>query len=133
VPKTQTWEALGQLLTAGAAIFGLIYTTPGLASISGVLRGAIIFSTTPAGALGSAGLAFSSLGSFVGILLGELRQPNDNIGAALLFWVDFAVLVIGAVAFYSLSFSSMVVLLIGGASAVLTAMGLLIIIQRQRR
>jgi hypothetical protein len=133
VPKTETWEALGQLLTAGAAIFGLAYTAPELASISGVLRGAIIFSATPAGALGLAGLAFSSLGSFVGILLGGLRQPDGNIGAALLFWVDFAILVIGGVAFYALSVSSMVVLLIGGTSAVLTALGLLIIIQRQRR
>ena len=83
--------------------------------------------------VGLAGLAFSSLGSFVGILLGELRQPEDNIGAALLFWVDFAVLVIGGIAFYALSLSSVVVLLIGGASAVITGLGLLIILHRQRR
>ena len=133
MPKTETWEALGQLLTAGAAIFGLIYAAPELASISGVLRGDIIFSTTALGAVGLAGLAFSSLGSFVGILLGELRQPEDNIGAALLFWVDFAVLVIGGIAFYALSLSSVVVLLIGGTSAVLTGLGLLIILHRQRR
>jgi hypothetical protein len=133
VPKTETWEALGQLLTAGAAIFGLAYAAPELASISGVLRGAIVFSTAPAGAVGLAGLAFSFVGSFMGMLLGELRQPDGNIGAALLFWVDFAVLVIGGIAFYALSLSSVVVLLIGGASGVLTGLGLLTILQRQRR
>jgi hypothetical protein len=133
MPKTETWEALGQLLAAGAALFGLTYAAPELASISGILRGAIIFSTTPAGAVGLAGLTFTSLGSFVGLILGQLRQPDDNIGAALLFWVDFGVLVVGGIAFYAMTLSSIVVLLIGGTSAVLTGLGLLIIIQRQRR
>jgi hypothetical protein len=133
MPKTGIWEALGQLLTAGAAIFGLVYAAPEVASFSGILRGAIVFSTSPTGAVGLAGLTFSSLGSFVGLILGQLRQPDENVGASLLFWADFGVLVVGGVAFYALSLSSVVVLLIGGTSAVLTALGLLVIIQRQRR
>ena len=130
--RTATWEVIGQLLSAGAAVFALAYAAPELATIGGILRGEIVFSTTPAGAVGAAGLAFTSMASFVGGVLGPLREPKDNIGAALMFWIDFAVLVVGGAVFYALSTSSVVVLLIGGASGILTALGLLIITQRQR-
>ena len=129
--RTGTWELLGQLLSAGAAFFDLAYIAPQLATIGGVFRGTLVFSTTPAAAVGLAGLGFSSLASFVGVVLGQLRE-SDDIGAALMSWVAFAVLVVGGVGFYSLTTSSVVVLLIGGASGVLSALGVLIISQRRR-
>ena len=132
MPKTEAWEALGGLLVAATAFFDLAYVAPGMATLGATFRGVIVFSTTPAGAVGLAGLAYSALGGFVGVVLGQVRGPGENVGAALLMWIDFAVLVVGGAAFYALSPSSTVVLLIGGMSGALTTIATMVVVQRRR-
>lgn len=122
-------EFLGQVLTAAAALFALAYEAP-IVSFAVTFRGAVSFGPTPEAALGIAGLSVAALGSFVGITIGQVKRPGDNIGAALLFWVNFLVLLVGDVLFYVLQPSDAVTLLIGGVSGTLTALGLLIIVQR---
>jgi len=133
MPKTETWEVLGGLLLAGAAFFDLAYIAPAVTKLSPTFGGVIFSATSPVGAAGLAGMAYSAFGGFVGVVLGQVRGTDDNIGAALLFWVDFAVLVVGGVASYLVSPSPTVMLLIGGMSGVLTTLGLLAILQRSRR
>lgn len=124
------WEVLGELLSAAAALFGLAYAAPSLASLSASFRGLVLFSTTPAGALGLAGLVYTGLGSFVAVVLGQVKHPDESIGASLLFWIDFIALAVGDVVFYALQPSDAAVALIGGVSAVLATLGILVIVQR---
>lgn len=132
LPKTESWEVLGGLLISAAALFDLVYAAPGVATLIATFGGVRLSAASPAGAVGLAGLAYSALVGFVCVVLGQVRGPDDNVGAALLFWIDFVVLVIGGIAFYALSFSSTVVLLIGGMSGVLTTLGTLVILHRRR-
>ena len=130
MPKTGEWELLGQLLGAGAAFFGLVYESPNIFALAPTFRGVVIFSPSPEGAVGLAGLALAGLGSFVGIVLGQLRQADGDIGASLLFWVNFVVLLLGDAIFYALQPGAAVVMLVGLASAVLTSIGLTVTLQR---
>lgn len=126
----QTWEALGQLLTALTALTGLAYAAPGLVTLSASFRGVVLFSATPASALGLAFLLYSGVGSFAALVLGQVRRSDGSIGAALLFWIGFVALALGDALFYALQPSEALVLLIGGASAVLVTLGTLVIVQR---
>ena len=130
MPRVGAWESLGQLLSAGAAFFGLFYESPRLAALAFTLRGVVAASPSPEGAVGLAGLSVAGLGSFVGIVIGQLRQPDGNVGVSLLFWMDFVVLVLGDALFYALQPASVVVMLVGLISAALTGAGLMVALQR---
>ncbi|MDG6987289.1 MAG: hypothetical protein JRN71_05950, partial [Nitrososphaerota archaeon] len=80
--------------------------------------------------VGLAGLSVAGLGSFVGIVIGQLRQPDGNVGVSLLFWMGFVVLVLGDALFYALQPASVVVMLVGLISAALTGAGLMVALQR---
>ena len=127
------WELLGQLLSAGGSAFGLIYGTTTLANLAVTLRGTITLSVSPEASLGLAALALSSFGSFSAIVVGQLRPPEGNVGVLLVFWTNFAVLLIGDILFYALQPSATTVLLVGLFSAALTACGLLVTVQRPVR
>jgi hypothetical protein len=129
----EVWEFLGQLLSAGGSTFGLIFGTTSLANLAVTFRGAIALSVSPEASLGLAGLALTSFGSFSAIILGQLRPPNGNVGVLLVFWTNFAVLLIGDILFYALQPSATAVMLVGLFSAALTAGGLLVIVQRATR
>lgn len=128
--RAGTWEALGQLFTSVASLSGLAYTAPSLVTLSASFRGVVLFAATPASALGLAFFLYTGLGSLVAVVLGQVRRSDGNIGATLLFWIDFVVLALGDVLFYVLQPSDALVLLIGGASAVLATLGTLVIVQR---
>ncbi|MDG6982635.1 MAG: hypothetical protein JRM74_04185 [Nitrososphaerota archaeon] len=130
MPRVGAWESLGQLLSAGAAFFGLFYESPRLAALAFTLRGVVAASPSPEGAVGLAGLSVAGLGSFVGIVIGQLRQPDGNVGVSLLFWMGFVVLVLGDALFYALQPASVVVMLVGLISAALTGAGLMVALQR---
>ncbi|MDG6957711.1 MAG: hypothetical protein JRN13_06650 [Nitrososphaerota archaeon] len=130
MPRVGAWESLGQLLSAGAAFFGLFYESPRLAALAFTLRGVVATSPSPEGAVGLAGLSVAGLGSFVGIVIGQLRQPDGNVGVSLLFWMGFVVLVLGDALFYALQPASVVVMLVGLISAALTGAGLMVALQR---
>ena len=127
------WEFLGQLLSAGGSAFGLIYGTTSLANLAVTLRGTITLSVSPEASLGLAALALSSFGSLSAIVVSQLRPPEGNVGVLLIFWTNFAVLLIGDILFYALQPSATTVLLVGLFSAALTAGGLLVTIQRPVR
>jgi hypothetical protein len=131
LPKTETWELLGLLLTSGGSAFGLIYAAPGLASLTFALRAPVSFSISPDAALGLAGLALTALGSLVAILMGQLKPSGNNIGALLIICTNLVVLGLGDVLFY-LGYLGGTDLLIGLVSAGLTMATLIIISGRPR-
>ena len=130
MPKVGAWESLGQLLSAGAAFFGLVYESPRLVVLVLTLRGVVASSPSPEGAAGLAGLSVAGLGAFVGIVVGQLKQPDGDVGVSLLFWMDFIVLVLGDALFYALQPAAVVVMLVGLISAALTGVGLMVALQR---
>ena len=131
MPRTETWELLGLLLTSGESAFGLIYAAPGLASLTFALRAPVSFSISPDGALGLAGLALTALGSLVAILMGQLKPSTNNIGALLIICTNLIVLALGDVLFY-LGYLGGTDLLVGLVSAGLTMATLIIISGRPR-
>jgi hypothetical protein len=133
LPRLEEWELLGQLLCAGGSTFGLIYGTASLANLAVTFRGAIALTVSSEASLGLAGLALSSFGSFSTIIVGQLRPPEGNVGVLLVFWTNFAVLLIGDILFYALQPSATTVMLVGLFSAALTAGGLLVTAQRPAR
>jgi len=86
---------LGLLLALGASAFGLIYVTPDLASLTLGLHPTLTFSIGADAALGLAGLALTALGSLAAIVISQLKPSGDDIGATLLVWTNFIVLVLG--------------------------------------
>jgi len=131
LPRTETWELLGLLLTSGGSAFGLIYAAPDLASLTLALRAQVTFSISAEAALGLAGLALTALGSLVAILMGQLKPPGNNIGALLIIGTNLVVLVLGDVLFY-LGYLAGTDILVGLVSAGLTTASLLIIAGRPR-
>jgi len=131
LPRTDTSELLGLLLTSGASAFGVIYAAPDLASLSITLRAAVAFSVSAEGALGLAGLALTALGSLAAMLMGQLKPPGNNIGALLVIWTNLLVLVLGDVLFY-LGYLAGTDILVGLVSAGLTTVTFLIISGRPR-
>jgi hypothetical protein len=131
LPRTDTWELLGLLLTSGGSAFGLIYAAPDLASLTFTLRAAVTFAVSAEAALGLAGLVLTALGSLVAMLMGQLKPPGNNIGALLVIWTNLLVLVLGDVLFY-LGYLAGTDILVGLVSAGLTAATLLIISGRPR-
>ena len=133
LPKIEMWELLGLLLTAGGSLFGLISATPSLATLALGFRGVVIYSASSQASLGLAALALTALGSFTGIFVAQLKPPGSNIGALVIIWTDFVVLLIGDALFYLGLLEATTVMLVGLATAVLTVVGLLVIVQRPLR
>ena len=131
MPRTDTWELLGLLLTSGGAAFGLIYAAPDLASLTITLRASAAFSVSAEAALGLAGLTLTALGSLVAMLMGQLKPSGNNIGALLVIWTNLLVLVLGDVLFY-LGYLAGTDILVGLVSAGLTTAIFLIISGRPR-
>ena len=131
LPQTQRWELLGLLLTLGASAFGLIYVTPALASLTIGLRAILTFSVGADNALGLAGLALTAMGSLAAIVIGQLKVPVNSIGAALLIWTNFIVLVFGDALFYG-GYWEGSALLVGLVSAALTVAILMVVSGRGR-
>jgi hypothetical protein len=131
LPRTETLELLGLLLTAGGSAFGIIYAAPNLASLTLALRAQVTFSISAEAALGLAGLALTALGSLVAILMGQLKPARNNIGALLVIGTNLVVLVLGDVLFY-LGYLAGTDILVGLVSAGLTTASLLIIAGRPR-
>ena len=129
--QTQRWELLGLLLTLGASAFGLIYVAPSLASLTIGLRATLTFSVGVDAALGLAGLALTALGSLAGIVISQLKTSVGGIGAALLIWTNFVVLVFGDSLFYG-GYAGGSDLLVGLVSAALTVAILMVISGRVR-
>lgn len=127
-----TSELLGQVLTAGAALFGIAYEFPLSANPAVTFGGVVFLGSNAGGALGIAGLSVAVLGSFAGIILGQLRPPDRSRGASLLFWTNFAVLLFGGILFYAVQPPVVIVALIGVLSAFLTTLGLVVIVRRPR-
>ena len=131
MPRTETWELLGLLLTSGGSAFGLIYAAPDLASLTFALRAPVAFSISAEAAFGLAGLVLTALGSLVAILVAQLKPPGNNIGALLVIWTNIVVLLLGDILFY-LGYLGGTDVLVGLVSAGLTAATLLIISGRPR-
>lgn len=131
MPQIQKWELTGLLLALGASAFGLIYAAPGEASLTLGFRGALSFSIGVEAALGLSGLALTVLGSMAAIVISQLKAPGGDIGAALVFWTDFIVLVVGDVLFYG-GYVGGTDILVGLVSAALTVAGLMIVSGRGR-
>ena len=129
--QTQRWELLGLLLVLGASAFGLIYVTPALASLTIGLRATLTFSVGADNALGLAGLALTALGSLAAMVISQLKTSGGSIGAALLIWTNFIVLVFGDALFYG-GYSGGSALLVGLVSAALTVAILMVISGRER-
>jgi hypothetical protein len=127
----ERWELLGLLLTSGSSVFGLIYATPSLATLTITVRAPATFSLSPEASLGLAGLALSALGSLAAIIMNQLKPPGGQVGASLIIWANFVVLLLGDVLFYA-GYLEGTTLLIGLVSAALTVVGLLIITGRPR-
>ena len=89
------------------------------------------FSINAEAALGLAGLALTTLGSLVAILMGQLKPPGNDIGALLVIWTNITVLVLGDVLFY-LGYLAGTDILVGLVSAGLTTVSLLVISGRPR-
>jgi len=128
--RVEAWELLGLLLTAGGSVYGLTYATPSLVALAQLFRGSITFSISPEASVGLAGLAFTILGSFAALFLGQIRPAGSNIGASLVMWTDFIVVLFGDILFSSGYLEATSILLVGLASAVLTIFGLLAIVRR---
>jgi hypothetical protein len=127
----ERWELLGLLLASGGSAFGLIYATPGLATLTYSFRGPVAFSLDPESSLGLAGLALTAFGSLAAIVMNQLRPPGSEVGASLIVWANFVVLLLGDVLFYA-GYLEGTILLIGLVSAALTVVSLLIIAGRPR-
>jgi hypothetical protein len=108
----------------------MIYATPGLTVLTGIFRGGVVFTTGPEASLGLAGLALTGLGSFTAIIIAQVRSPDGSVGALLIFWTAFVVNLIGDALFYLLQPTGTTVLLVGVSSALLTTIGLFVIVQR---
>jgi len=122
---------LGLLLALGAAAFGLIYATPGLASLTLGPRATVTFSVGAEAALGLAGLGLTALGSLAAIVISQLKLPGGDIGAALIIWTNVVVLVVGDALFYG-GYTGGTDMLVGLVSAALTVAGLMVISGRGR-
>jgi hypothetical protein len=129
--KSETWELLGLLLTAGGSLFGLTYGSVSLGTPVFTFRG-VVFAGSPEAALGLASLALTALSSFTAIVIGQFRRSSNNAGALLIIWTDFIVILFGDILFYLYLPQAGEVMLIGLASAVLTAVGLMVIANRPR-
>jgi hypothetical protein len=129
--RTGTWELLGLLLASGGSAFGIIYAAPDLANLTFTLRAPVSFSISAEAAMGLAGLALTALGSFVAVLMGQLKPPGNNIGALLIIWTNLVVLILGDALFY-LGYLGGTDILVGLVSAGLTTATLLIIAGRPR-
>lgn len=129
MPRLETWELLGLLFAAGSSVFGLIYAAPNIAGFSLSIRGATI-TLAPEAALGLAGLALTTLGSFASIFVGQMKPSGNNLGAPVIIWTNLVVLLLGDALFYSGQTQATSVMLLGLSSAVLTVLGLLVIAQR---
>jgi hypothetical protein len=125
-----TWEAVGQLLSAGAAFYGLVYIAPNLVLLALSSR-SLQFVTSPEGAAGLAGLALAASGSFVALILSQIKSADSGVGVTLLFWINFVILAFGDILFYFVAPAATPVMLFGGASAVITVIGIMVITQRQ--
>jgi len=130
LPRVEAWELLGLLLTAGGSVYGLIYATPSLVALAQLFRGSISFSIAPEASVGLAGLTFTVLGSFAALFLGQIRPAGSNIGASLVVWTNFIVVLFGDILFSLGYLEATSILLVGLASAVLTVFGLLAIVRR---
>ena len=122
---------LGLLLASGGSAFGIIYAAPDLANLTFTLRAPVSFSISAEAAMGLAGLALTALGSFVAVLMGQLKPPGNNIGALLIIWTNLVVLILGDALFY-LGYLGGTDILVGLVSAGLTTATLLIIAGRPR-
>ena len=122
---------MGLLLASGGSAFGLIYSAPGLASLTLTLRASVTFSISVESALGLAGLTLTALGSLVAMLMGQLKPSGNNIGALLVIWTNLVVLLLGDILFY-LGYLAGTDILVGLVSAGLTTATLLIIAGRPR-
>jgi hypothetical protein len=125
----EAWELLGLLLAAGASAFGVVYAGPSTATLSLTIR-AIEFHPTPEAALGLSSLALTAFASFAAIIIGQLKPAGNNIGASIIVWTDFVVLLIGDALFYLGNLDPAVLLLVGLSSAVLIVIGLGVIVRR---
>jgi hypothetical protein len=131
LPNTRVLELLGELFTAGGSLFGVAYSMLPLAVLTATFRGGVGFSTDAQAALGLAALVLTVFGSFAALIIGQLRASEADVGASLVFWTNFAVVLLGDVVFYWLQPSATAVMLVGLISAALTVAGLLVIAQRQ--
>jgi len=129
--QTQRLELLGLLLSVGASAFGLIYVAPALASLTIGLRATLTFSVGVDAALGLAGLALTALGSLGAMVISQLKTGGSGVGAALLIWTNFIVLVFGDVLFYG-GYTGGTDLLVGLVSAALTVAILMVVAGRGR-
>lgn len=131
MPKLETWELLGLFLTAGGSAFGLFFAAPALVGLSVTFRGLAAFSVGPQSSLGLAGLALTTLASFVAIIAQQLKPAQGNFGPTLIIWTNFVVILIGDVLFY-FGYVEGTVLLVGLVSAALTIASLMTITGRPR-
>jgi hypothetical protein len=132
LPKLGTSELLGLFLTSGASAFGLFYAAPELVRFTVTFRGLAAFSMGAQDSLGLAGLSLSALVPFAAIISQQLKSSEgSNIGAALIIWTNFVVVLIGDVLFY-FAYVQGTILLIGLVSATLTLAGLVTILGRPR-
>jgi len=126
LPQTHRWELLGLLLILGASAFGLLYAAPGEASLTIGFGAHASFSIGAEAAVGLAGFALTVFGSLAAIVISQLKAPGNDIGAALIFWINFIVLVMGDALFYG-GYVGGTDILVGLVSAALTIAGLMII------
>lgn len=132
MPKLGTWELLGLFLTSGGSAFGLFYAAPDLVRFTVTFRGLAAFSLGAQDSLGLAGLSLTALVSFAAIIAQQLKPPEgSNIGASLIIWTNFVVVLIGDVLFY-FAYVQGTVLLVGLVSAALTLAALMTIVGRPR-
>ncbi len=132
MPRMEEWELLGLLLVAGGAIFGVAYGVPGMTTLSLTNR-AVGFHLDAEAAMGLSALVLAALTSFAAIVVGYLKPAGNNIGATIIIWTDFVVLLVGDVLFYLGYLDAPIILLVGLASAVLTMIGLGVIVRRPLR
>jgi hypothetical protein len=130
MPKLEQLELLGLLLSVGGAVFAIVYAAPALITLSVTFRGVTGASAGPQASLGLAGLSMVALGSLVAMIIAQLRPAGRAAGASLIIWINFVVLVLGDILFYSGETQETVVLLFGLSTALLTTIGLLIISRR---
>ena len=95
------------------------------------LRGPVTFSLSPESAVGLAGFTLTILGSLAAIVTGQFKPAGSEIGASLIIWTDFIMLLFGDVLFYA-GYLEGTVIVVGLVSAALTTLGLLVISGRSR-